>query len=327
MFVSLITSLLACAPTTTAQAEMPSPFSPPNQPEELGLVRWNRGYEAAKQLAAQQGKPLLVLFDEVPGCQTVLNYGRTTLSDPLVIDAAESLFVPVVVYNNVEGPDRKVLKSFGEPAWNNPVVRIVTAAGSELAPRLTGDWSRGALLRRMVTGLQAADEPVPDWLRLVAQEDATSKTATYAMGCFWSGEAHLGAHPGVRTTRTGWRGGREVVELTYDPKAVSKDQLDVFASQGRARPAPSGTFRPTPGDDRHTLRSTTWAAVPMTAAQATKVNAAVDAGRDPARWLSPRQLEIHAAAVALGGGWNAGLGQIPLNEGYKRALAAIARRQ
>ena len=36
-------------------------------PVELGLVRWRRGFEAAAVEAREADKPLLVLFDEVPG--------------------------------------------------------------------------------------------------------------------------------------------------------------------------------------------------------------------------------------------------------------------
>ena len=36
-------------------------------PVELGLVRWRRGFESAAREAREADKPLLVLFDEVPG--------------------------------------------------------------------------------------------------------------------------------------------------------------------------------------------------------------------------------------------------------------------
>ena len=37
------------------------------QPRELGKVRWERDFAAAKASAKRAKKPLLVLFDEVPG--------------------------------------------------------------------------------------------------------------------------------------------------------------------------------------------------------------------------------------------------------------------
>ncbi|MBX2800776.1 MAG: hypothetical protein KTR31_24050 [Myxococcales bacterium] len=321
---------MGCSVVPQAQADVPSHLAWPDNPEELGRVSWNRGFAEAKQLAKTQGKPLLVLFDEVPGCSTVRAYGRGTLSDPLVVDAAEALFVPVVVYNNVRGDDRQVLEHYREPAWNNPVVRVMDADGADLVPRLTGDWSRGALLSRMESALRKAKQPVPDWLSLVAWEDrtaASASTATYSMGCFWSGEAHLGAHDAVLSTRTGWAGGREVVELTFDPTRTTEAALDRFARSGGTTRHEGHSLRATPNDDRYEIRGTPWGAVPMTAGQASRVNADVAANRDPSRWLSPRQLAIHAEAVALGGGWHAGLGQIPLSEGFEQATAAIARRR
>ncbi len=38
-----------------------------NQTEELGQVNWGRDLDDAKAMAAESGKPILVLFQEVPG--------------------------------------------------------------------------------------------------------------------------------------------------------------------------------------------------------------------------------------------------------------------
>lgn len=37
------------------------------KPVELGQVAWLRDYAAARKLARKQDKPILILFDEVPG--------------------------------------------------------------------------------------------------------------------------------------------------------------------------------------------------------------------------------------------------------------------
>jgi peptide-methionine (S)-S-oxide reductase len=37
---------------------------------------------------------------------------------------------------------------------------------------------------------------------------AVTKTATFAMGCFWSPEARFGSTPGVLRTRVGYTGGQ-----------------------------------------------------------------------------------------------------------------------
>ena len=312
MVSSLLAALLGCAPSSPAHADAPLAW-PTDNPVELGRVRWMRGYAAAQERAAREGLPLVVLFDEVPGCSTVRNYGQTTLSDPWVVDALETLFVPVVVYNNVGGDDRRVLDAFGEPSWNNPVVRFLDATGQELAPRLTGDWSRGALLQRLVTTLGAAEQPVPAWLDLIAREDrAPRDTRTYAMGCFWSGEAHLGSHDAVLSTRTGFASGREVVEVAWDKKRTSAEALDTFARARGAHPVGTkASLRPSPADDRYQLKGTRWARVPLSPGQASRVNADVGARRDPSRWLSPRQQALVAQPDA------------PYADAFRKAAAAF----
>ncbi len=36
-------------------------------PVELGLVQWNRDLEAAQKISESSGRPMLMLFQEVPG--------------------------------------------------------------------------------------------------------------------------------------------------------------------------------------------------------------------------------------------------------------------
>ncbi len=69
-------------------------------PRELGDVRWSRDIESAFAESAASGRPVLILFDEVPGCSTCVGYGQTVLADPRIVEAAETLFVPLAIYNN-----------------------------------------------------------------------------------------------------------------------------------------------------------------------------------------------------------------------------------
>ncbi len=66
--------------------------------------------------------------------------------------------------------------------------------------------------------------------------------ATFALGCFWGGEARFGAEPGVIRTRVGYAGGTaedptyrnigdhtESIQVFYDPEEVSFQELvDIF---------------------------------------------------------------------------------------------------
>jgi len=95
-------------------------------------------------------------------------------------------------------------------------------------------WLRGGFigLGAMSAGV-AAQTPVmqPGW-----------EKATFAMGCFWSGESDFDKVEGVKSTTSGYTGGRpshpsyeqvsrggtghaEAVEVVFDPAVVSYEQL------------------------------------------------------------------------------------------------------
>jgi hypothetical protein len=162
-----------------------------------------------------------VLFDEVPGCSTVLGFGRTVLSHPDIVAVIEAETVAVAVYNNVDGADRRWLASFSEPTWNNPVVRIMDAERRPWAPRYAGPYTVKAFARVLSDALVAAGRAPPERLLRLVHEPVEAK-ATLAMGCFWEGEAQLGALDGVRAARVGFLGGDEVVEVSFDPSVIDR---------------------------------------------------------------------------------------------------------
>ncbi|MDP3235078.1 MAG: thioredoxin family protein [Myxococcales bacterium] len=178
---------------------------------ELGRVAWLRDFDAAVMQAKVTKRPLLVLFDEVPGCETVRGFGRDVLSDSEVVSLVEQHFVAVAVFNNIGGADRKVLEAFGEPTWNNPVVRILDAELKPLAPRFSGPYAR---------------EPFLNLLRAAAGLTATPlQTLTMSAHCFWECEARLGRLPAVKSSRVGFLEGAEVVEVVFDSSVLSREAL------------------------------------------------------------------------------------------------------
>ena len=271
---------------------------PENQPRELGHVRWMRDFEAARTLSGNTGKPMFVLFTEVPGCSTVTGFADRVLTHPLVVDAIESEFVPVAVYNNVSGVDREVLDSFGEPTWNNPVVRIIQPDRTQLAPRFSGPYDVAGVVGTVSTALARASRPVPAYLELLADELAAASSGTdravFSMYCFWSGEAKLGAMEGVVASRTGFSGGAEVVEVEYDPSKTSASEL---GRQFGSKPIAASEIRSSSKDDKYRLRHTAWRHVPLSAAQASRINAAIDRGVDPRAYASPGQIALHDRIV------------------------------
>lgn len=141
-----------------------------DNPIEVGDVRWGRDLTAALEKSAETGKPVLVLFQEVPGCSGVRQFGGEVLTNPLVVQAIEDEFIPMLVYNNrSSGMDRQLLEQYREPAWNYQVIRFLDAEGKDVIPRKDRVWTTSGVAMRMIDALQAVDRAVPDYLRELAQ--------------------------------------------------------------------------------------------------------------------------------------------------------------
>jgi hypothetical protein len=202
--------------------------------------------------------------------------------------------VPVAIHNNLGGRDAEVLRRYDEPSWNYPVMRFLDADGVDVLERRDRIWTTHAVATRLAEALAAAGEEAPSWLGVVLDESAAGplETASYTMSCYWQGEAVLGGVDGVVTTRAGWLGGAEAVEVTYDPRRVDRAALDAHAATFRCRAAEAAPDRDAKRSDRHYhLRRSPLRFVPLTPMQRTKVNAALGLGQDTERWLSPRQRE------------------------------------
>ena len=287
------------------------------QPKELGKVNWLRNMETAQAQSIKEHKPILILFQEVPGCSTCQRYGNGPLSHPLIVEAIETLFVPLAIYNNKGGDDRKVLDHFGEPSWNNPVIRIINADKQDVTPRLGGNYSPLGLVNSMLLALNASNRVAPRYLQLLGEEmqaDAVgTEQATLAMYCFWTGEKEIGKIPGVVSTEAGFMGGKEVVQVEYNPAVLQYENLvkqaekascasHVFAQNSQQEKAaskvissnaisPKSTYRPD-REPKYYLSKTHWKYVPMTDLQAVRANSLVGQKQSPESVLSPRQIEL-----------------------------------
>ena len=292
-----------------------TPFTQAQKPVETGLVNWERDLDAAFETSNKTKRPVLVLFQEIPGCATCQRFGQGPLSHPLLVEAMEDLFVPVLIYNNKRGKDSELLKRFREPSWNNPVMRFLNARGDDLIPRRDGVWTTQGIAERMAEALKNAGRPVPAYLKLAIDEQAPRKQkAVFQMACYWTGEKGLGAIDGVLSTRAGWVGGHEVVEVEFDPAkvtyptlaktafanrcanfsyATSDEQLKQGKTLGadRVRPLGRQTIRDVrPSERKYYLGRSPYAKLKLSPLQQVKVNAAIGNRTDPKRWLSPRQL-------------------------------------
>ena len=122
---------------------------------------WGRNFDAALAISKASGKPVFLLFQEIPGCKGCKDFGREVLSDPEVVRAIEENFVPLLIPNNQPGKDEKILKRFSEPAWNYQVVRFLDKDGKDLIPRKDHVWTKPELMMRMQDALAKAGRPAP----------------------------------------------------------------------------------------------------------------------------------------------------------------------
>ncbi|MDJ0975451.1 MAG: VPGUxxT family thioredoxin-like (seleno)protein, type 2 [Planctomycetota bacterium] len=246
-----------------------------------------------------------------------MRFGQGPLSHALLVEAIETVFVPVCVFNNVKD-EAEILKRYEEPSWNNPVFRFFQPDGTEILPRKDGVWTAKGLAARINEAMRKAKIDVPRWLALEAKAlDADRlETATFAMYCYWEGERRLGSLDGVVTTEAGWLNKQEVVDVRFDPEVISFEKLlqtardvkclhNVYArTDAQVEVAKKAKVKversdeastPAKDKDRHYyLKKSLFHGFPLEAAQATKVNSAVGLKQDPLVWLSPRQRELYA---------------------------------
>lgn len=328
VLIAMTTSMLFLIDVSRSNADPPKPAqaapSPLRaQPRELGTVSWARDLDMVLTQAKRKNTPVMVIFTEVPGCKTCVDYGQEVLAHPLIAEAIQTLFDPIAVFNNVKGPDEEYLRAFEEPAQNNPVIRIIDADRKPLASRIADDFSPAGIVGAMTTALKKTGREIPGYLRLLEEEAlaraASPERAVFAMGCFWEGEGKLGALTGVVETRIGTMKGREVVEVTFDPRRISFETLvkkamemkcadDVFtrtdaqqtvaAKLARDNAVRTDEEMKPEKEQKHHLFATPYRFLPMTLIQATRVNAALANNQDPAPHLSPRQLELLAKIKA-----------------------------
>jgi hypothetical protein len=143
-----------------------------SQPIEIGLVNWGRNFEEAFERSRREGRPVLALFQEVPGCSGTQQFGKDVLSHPRIVEAIENEFIPVLIYNNRGGRDAEILAQFNEPTWNYQVIRFLDSSGNDIIPRKDRIWTLGAVASRLSEALRAAGRNVPLYLQDLALEES-----------------------------------------------------------------------------------------------------------------------------------------------------------
>ncbi|MEM7163954.1 MAG: hypothetical protein AAF581_00735 [Planctomycetota bacterium] len=146
------------------------------------------------------------------------------------------------------------------------------------------------------------------------------------------------------STRSGWLDKVEVVEVVYDSATVSYDELTRLAKKNscasQAFPMTDGEAKiarkhygdnvaPFAGkvrvvkDTKYYLKNSPLQYVPMTEAQASRVNGNVAQGQT---WLSPGQRRLFAVISKHKKGWKSAVGQ-PLTTAWEAASQRAAKLQ
>lgn len=266
-----------------------------NQNIELGKVTWLRDYDQALAESKNTNKPILLFFQEVPGCSTCVNFGRDVLSNPLMVEAIENEFVPLAIHNNKSGEDAQILKKYNEPSWNNPVAHFIDSEGKDIIPKLANDYHPLSMYDKMIEALKAVNKTIPEYVKLLGDdlkiEFGYAIKTVYETPCFWSGETSLAQDKGVIATKAGWIGHKEVVEVYVDTKKTSIKELDSYAKeQGFFMVQGHDSFR-IDKDPQFYLKKSKYSQLPLSVAQRTKINLAIPYKQNPNEFLSPKQLK------------------------------------
>ncbi len=270
----LLLSALALASCQADDAKHKNPI-------EVGAVSWLRDHPSALAQSKKSGKPIFLLFQEVPGCAGCKQFGKDVLSDPSVVKSIEENFIPLLIHNNKGGKDLEILNLYHEPSWNYQVVRFLDADGNDLIPRKDRVWTSEELHQRMNAVLEKS-----------ARTNITTapKTERLAISqyCFWTGEMKIGAIDGVTCTEAGFHDGREVTLVDYDPTKTSPSKIyqqaklagvgtGVYLDDPSLLPGAkklTSDYRAAPtSDQKKQLQGTVYQKLNLTPEQATKLNA------------------------------------------------------
>lgn len=270
--------------------------NPQSQNIELGKVSWLRDYKEALGQSKLTNKPVVLFFQEIPGCSTCVNFGRDVLSHPLMVEFIENEFVPLAIFNNVPGQDSEILALYNEMSWNNPVTHFVDDAGRNIVPKLANNYHPLSMYNKLIEVLNRFRKPIPKYAILLGQDlkmkYSNLKTTIYETPCFWSGETSLALHTAVKYTEAGWIGSAEVVKVYFDDSQTSLEKLNNFAIEAGFFPIGNHQNYKTDKSPQYYLSKSPFRHLPLSKAQRTQINVAIPYKNDPQEYLSPKQVEI-----------------------------------
>lgn len=265
-----------------------------NQNIELGKVSWLRDYNEALEQSELTKKPILLFFQEIPGCSTCVNFGRDVLSHPLMVELIENEFVPVAIFNNKPGKDSDILALYNEPSWNNPVAHFVDDKGCDIIPKLANNYQPLSMYNKLIEVLTKLGILIPNYAMLLGEDlkmkYGNLKTTIYETPCFWSGETSLALHPAVKYTEAGKIGIAEVVKVYFDNSQVSLAELNNFANEEGFFQIDKHEHYIVDSSPQYYISKSLFSSLPLSKAQRTQINVAIPYKKQPTAYLSPKQL-------------------------------------
>lgn len=282
--------------------------NPGSQQIELGKVKWLRNYNRALAESKVNDKPVLLFFQEIPGCSTCINFGRDVLSHPLMVEFIENEFIPLAILNNIPGRDSEILALYNEPSWNNPVAHFINDKGKDIIPKLADNYQPLSMYNKMVQVLKQLGKPIPGYAALLGEdlkmEYGHSRCTIYETPCFWSGETSMALHPAVKYTEAGWINNSEVVKVLFDESQVSLTELNSYATNEGFFIMDDHRGYKTDEKPQYYLSKSSFSYLPLSKAQRAQINVALPYSKQPANFLSSKQTALYQdilKGIAIGG--------------------------
>lgn len=208
--------------------------------DELGAIQYQHNEIVnAKDHAKECGLPIFCVEAEAPGD---IDAGKEVLTHPLVVEAAETLFVTVAPIVDSKNNRNRYRPSKERKAWYT-TISFLDKDGNELVPSIGGDQlCATVLVESMIKSLRLLDLTVPSFLEILREEESgkqrvlpngvvkrIDRQAMFGVKDHATGEVELGGLSGVLQTEPGCSKGQRVIRVTYDSKSLSYGTLLQFA--------------------------------------------------------------------------------------------------
>jgi hypothetical protein len=215
-----------------------------NKNEALGRLTFKydaSSFHQALEESRDTDKPVVLLFQAMHGAPDAIAMGKSVLSHPLLIEAAESLFITVIVdIAGTSSDDAQLLARYHENGHHGTVIRIVNCKGHDLAIKLEGSRCSVANIARAMRGvLDRKGLKVPKYLKLLEAEcnapaDVYSKALTASTVIFKTkqsakAEIDFAELKGVVAVECGKLSRSSAVRVTYNPDVIDCKAIFLLA--------------------------------------------------------------------------------------------------